>query len=68
MDIIFELSRKESECVCPESDLWLISARELLRWNSINIYVFADALKNCLEKGRQKNNNILLTGPTNCGK
>ena len=38
----------------------------MLRNNNINVY--ADALRQCLKVGRKKNNNIILTGPTDCGK
>lgn len=60
------LSFLEKPCV--DDCIWLQSAREVLLNNDINIYVFADALRRCLSKGRKKFNNIMLTGPTNCGK
>ena len=33
-----------------------------------NVFFFACALRNSFLKGRQKNANILIVGPTNCGK
>ena len=40
----------------------------MLRQNNFNVNVFADAVREAIIKGRQKNNNIMLVGPTNCGK
>lgn len=57
-----------TECVNDCNGQWLTCAREVLRNNNINCYVFADAVRQCLVKGRQKHVNILLVGPTNCGK
>ncbi len=48
--------------------LWFNEARQVLRSNSINSFVFADALRQANIMERQKGNNILLVGPTNCGK
>ena len=64
------LIHKAMETACPESceGLWLTSAKELLRKNSIHPYVFADAVRTLLEKGRGKYRNILIIGPANCGK
>ena len=56
------------ECIENCSGRWIKFAKEVLRNNDINIYVFTAALRNAIIKGRQKNNNILLIGPTNCGK
>ena len=41
---------------------------QVLRQNSIPPYVFAEALRDLLTKGRGEFRNILLLGPTNCGK
>ncbi len=43
-------------------------AREVLSNNDIKIYVFVDAVRRCLCKGYRKLNNVMLTGPKNCGK
>ena len=58
-----------SDCVetCREKH-WLKCAKKILRNNKINQYFFACAMRNALITGRQKNNNILIVGPTNCGK
>ena len=47
---------------------WLRCAKEVLAKNKINNYVFAHTMRQCLIFGRRKNTNILLIGPTNCGK
>ena len=57
------------DCVSTCQDkLWLSMAKEVLRNNKINAYVFADAVRTLLELGRGKGRNILLIGPTNCAK
>ena len=57
-----------SECVPGCNSQWIVCARQVLRQNVINIYVFAAAIRKLIEKGRQKQLNLLLVGPTNCGK
>ena len=66
LDLVVETA--DTACVEGCNGTWLVCARQVLKNNNINIYVFADALRECLKRGRKKNNNILLTGPTNCGK
>ena len=58
---------KES-CVPGCSGQWLTSARQVICQNKINMYVFSAAVRQLLQKGQQKKMNILLVGPTNCGK
>ena len=48
--------------------LWLKMTKEILHNNKLNAYVFAEVIRTLLELGRGKNRNILLVGPTNCGK
>ena len=43
-------------------------AKEILRNNKINAYVFLETIRTLLQLGRQKNCNILLVVPVNCGK
>jgi len=62
------LTNLDRECIPGCNGVWMESAWEVLSNNSINIYVFADAIRQCLQKGRKKANNLMLTGPTNCGK
>ena len=51
-----------------EDGLWLSLAIELLNQNEKEPKAFAAALRTLLSKGRVKIRNILLVGPTNCGK
>ena len=62
--IIEETAKRPCQC---EGE-WLHCAKEVLAKNKINIYVFAHAIRQCLIFGRRKNTNVLLIGPTNCGK
>ena len=39
-----------------------------LRLNNVHPFVFAAAIRELLEKGRGKFRNILIVGPSNCGK
>ena len=58
----------EKECLPQCHGEWLVCAKQVLQQNGINLYCFASALRQLLEKGRQKRLNVLLIGPTNCGK
>ncbi len=53
---IMGLIHEAMETECPDScvGFWLTSVKELLRKNSINPYVFADAVCTLLEKGSGK--------------
>ena len=58
----------EKECLPQCHGEWLVCARQVLQQNGINLYCFASALRQLLEKERQKRLNVLLIGPTNCRK
>ena len=63
------LTEKAKEgCVAGCSGQWLTSVRQVLCQKKINVYVFSAAVRQLLQKGRQKKMNIFLVGPTNCGK
>ena len=47
---------------------WLELARNILVRNNVKISEFVGAVRLLLEKGRGKYRNILVTGPSNCGK
>lgn len=47
---------------------WMQCAYEVVTNNKVHPYVFADSVRNLLEKGRGKNRNILIVGPSSCGK
>ena len=55
-------------CVAGCEGKWFRSALEILRKNQVNLYHFADVIRQALVKGRQKNVNVMIIGPTNCGK
>ena len=56
----------ESPCECDRE--WIQCALSVLERNNIDHEEFSCAVKELLQKGRGKGRNILLTGPTNCGK
>ena len=56
------------ECAANCPGKWLKSSKEVLQNNKTNVFFFACALKNTYLKGRQKNTNFLIVGPTKCGK
>ena len=58
----------EKDCATSCNGEWLRCAKEVLRHNEINVYVFASAIRQLILNGRQKKLNLLLVGPTNCGK
>ena len=55
----------EGECIEECNGIWLSCAQEVLSLNSINIYVYAAALIELIQKGRGKFRNVMLVGPTN---
>ena len=65
-----EILRKcQSERCVDGCDMdWYECARQVLQLNSINPFVFADAMRQLLEHGRGKFHNLLIVGPANCGK
>jgi len=65
---ILKVHITDRECTEGCSGEWFNCAKEILRNNKINMYTFADAIRQCIIKGRQKRNNVMLVGPTNCGK
>lgn len=56
------------DCVNDCDKTWIQSAKEVLRNNKINAYVFAAAIRELLEKGRGKYRNVMIVGPADCGK
>ena len=66
LDVVVETTQKS--CVVGCDGRWFECAREVLRNNNLNVYVFADALRQCLKVGRKKNNNIILTGSIFCSQ
>ena len=73
IDVALEVVRQEkikslisAECIENSGGVWLTCAKQVLRQNYFNVY--AAAIHDAITTGRQKNNNIMLVGPTNCGK
>ena len=58
----------ESDCVDGCDGQWRLCAQEILEENDIGVELFRTAVNELLLRGRGKNRNLLLTGPTNCGK
>ena len=65
-----EQSRVASNSPCLQNcnGLWLQCALDVLERNKINKYVYADAIRTALEKGRGKGRNVFLMGPGNTAK
>lgn len=58
----------QGDCVETCSETWYESAKQLLKKNNINAYVFADALRDLLINGRGKGRPVMIYGPANSGK
>lgn len=56
------------ECECLNHEQWLASAVEVLNRNNINIGDFCTVVYTALLKGRGKQQNVAVVGPSNCGK
>ena len=66
MQMIRDATSKICEPGCEKQ--WLTMALEVLQLNDINSFAFAAALRESFLRGRVKHVNIMITGPTNCGK
>ena len=66
ISVVQEFASQECQPEC--GGKWMRLARQVLQLNNINAYVFGNALRQCLIKGRRKHTNVLLFGPRNCGK
>ena len=63
------LMRCQSERCVDDCDMeWYECARQMLELNSINPFLFADAIRDLLAHGRGKFPNVLIVGPASCGK
>ena len=65
-----ELIRKaaDAECLQDCDGAWLKCAQEVLISNKVHPILFAAAMRDVLQFGRGKHRNIIIVGPTNCGK
>ncbi len=59
---------RDGQCVTGCDGQWITQARDILERNSIEEQSFCDGVLTLLREGRGKFRNILITGPTNCGK
>lgn len=59
---------RDGPCVQGCRGQWKNQARDILSRNDIEPTTFADAVVSLLREGRGKYRNILISGPTNCGK
>jgi len=67
LEVIREINANDT-CVEVCNQTWYRKTLEVLAGNNIDALYFAGVMRQALQKGRQKNRNILITGPTNCGK
>ncbi len=58
----------QEDCVPGCNQQWLQQALDVLNRNSIPRHEFTQAVRHLLLEGRGKYRNIMITGPTNCGK
>ena len=66
MDILMKCQSESSVDGCEME--WYECARQVLQLNSRNPFVFADAMKDLLARGRGKFQNIMIVGPANCAR
>ena len=66
IDIVHEQLKEDCQTGCNKT--WLECAKEVLQNNKLHPILFASAVHNLLMQGRSKFTNIMITGPTNCGK
>ena len=57
-----------SDCVEGCDGAWIRQAKDILSRNSIPEELFCTGVISLLHRGRGKYRNVLVTGPTNCGK
>ena len=57
---------RNTPCSC--QGVWITLAKDILAKNEIDHVTFANALKKSILKGREKDANVLLYGPGDCGK
>ena len=61
-------SQLGKECVVRCDRRWMQMARDVLERNNIAVDEFSEAIRNLLDKGREKYRNLYLKGPSNRGK
>lgn len=63
-----ELLKEATKAPCECHGQWFSCATEVLIKNGTHPFVFADRVRQLLNFGRSKQRNIMIVGPTNCGK
>ena len=58
----------DKDCVENCNGQWLAYALQTLQRNNFGVGEFSTAVRRLLQLGRGKHRNILITGPSNCGK
>ena len=58
----------DAECLQHCEGAWLKCAQEVLINNKVHLVLFAAAMRDLLQSGRGKHRNIIVVGPTTCGK
>ena len=66
MELLYECLAEECSDVCNRQ--WITCAKDVLIRNGISVVKFARAIVESLDKGPAKYRNVMLVGPTNCGK
>ena len=61
-------SFKDADCVDRCESIWYDLALDIFRRSAINKYVFADGVRELIEKGRARGRNVLILGPHAAGK
>lgn len=67
LELLREFAGDENKCVC-HGGVWLVLALDLLDKNNIPMQEFAERMYRAMVVGRQKHVNVMLIGPSNCGK
>ncbi|XP_044166008.1 uncharacterized protein LOC122950000 [Acropora millepora] len=66
MELLYECLAEECSDGCNRQ--WITCAKDVLIRNGISVVKFARSVVESLDKGRGKYRNVMLVGPTNCGK
>ena len=66
MDVVRD--HANGECIPGCDAQWIKCAEEVLKQNKIHPILFGSAIRELLVKGRGKYRNIMIVGPSNCGK
>lgn len=68
LTILRDRLRSPDPCERQDACTWYACAREILSSNDICHLEFARIMRKALKDGRRKGTNVMICGPTNCGK